>query len=35
MKLEDCGFTQEEILKIRFIANLFNCQKMTIENIKK
>lgn len=34
LKLEDCGFTDEEIIKIRLIAKIFKCQKMTIEDIK-
>lgn len=33
MNITDCGFTDEEIEKIRYLAKLFNCQKMTIEDI--
>lgn len=33
MTLEECNFTYEEIIKIRKIAIMFNCSKMTIEDI--
>lgn len=35
MRLEDCGFTEQEIERIRLLALIFNCQKITVEDIKK
>lgn len=34
MRLEECGFNEEEVEKIRYLARLFKCAKMTIEDIK-
>lgn len=34
MKLSECEFTEEEIIKIRYLAKLFNCKRMFIDNIK-
>lgn len=30
MRLEDCGFTDEEVLRIKMMAKIFNCQRMFI-----
>lgn len=30
MRLEECGFTEEEVEKIRLIAKIFGCQKMVV-----
>lgn len=34
LRLEELGFTTEEIAKILMIARLFKCSRMTIEDIK-
>ena len=34
MKLEELGLLDDEILKIRLIAKIFKCKKMTVEDIK-
>lgn len=34
MNLKDLGLTMEELTKIYLLAKLFNCQKMTVQDIK-
>lgn len=35
MRLEECGFSDEEIERIRLIARIFRAQRMTVEDIEK
>lgn len=32
MKLSELGLTEDEMKKVLYIAKLFNCQKMTVED---
>ena len=34
-RLEELGFSDEEIIRIRLICRLFKAQKVTVEDIKK